>query len=54
MIQPLHEISPPTRRLSAYIAAALARPLPEVVAEKARHHILDTLASMASGGKSVV
>jgi 2-methylcitrate dehydratase PrpD len=49
MIQPLHDISPPTRRLSAYIAGALAHPLPEAVAEKARHHILDTLASMASG-----
>lgn len=49
MIQPLQEISPPMRRLSAYVAEALSRPLPEAVAEKARHHILDTLASMASG-----
>ena len=49
MIQPLQEISPPTRRLSAYIADALAHPLPEAVAEKARHHVLDTLASMVSG-----
>jgi 2-methylcitrate dehydratase PrpD len=49
MIQPLQEISPPMRRLSAYVAEALTRPVPEPVAEKARHHILDTLAAMASG-----
>jgi 2-methylcitrate dehydratase PrpD len=49
MIQPLQEISPATRRLSAYVAEALDRALPDDVAEKARHHILDTLAAMASG-----
>lgn len=49
MIQPLYDISPPMRRLSAYISAALAHPVPEPVAEKARHHLLDTLASMVSG-----
>jgi 2-methylcitrate dehydratase PrpD len=49
MIQPLQEISPATRRLSSYVAEALDRVLPEAVVEKARHHILDTLASMASG-----
>src|SRR4051794_34039407 len=49
MIQPLHEISPPMRRLSDYIADALASPLPEEVAEKTRHHVLDTLAAMVSG-----
>jgi len=49
MIAPLHEISAPTRLLSEYIAGALARALPEVVVEKARHHILDTLAAMVSG-----
>jgi len=36
-------------RLSAYIAAAGGRPLPEAVSEKAKHHILDTLAAMVSG-----
>jgi 2-methylcitrate dehydratase PrpD len=49
MIAPLHEISAPTRALSEYIAGALTRPLPEAVVEKARHHILDTLAAMVSG-----
>src|SRR5262245_65837443 len=49
MIAPLHEISAPTRLLSEYIAGALARALPDAVVEKARHHILDTLAAMVSG-----
>jgi 2-methylcitrate dehydratase PrpD len=49
MIAPLHEISAPTRVLSEYIAGALTRALPDAVAEKARHHILDTLAAMVSG-----
>jgi 2-methylcitrate dehydratase PrpD len=49
MIAPLHEISAPTRVLSEYIAGARARALPEAVMEKARHHILDTLAAMVSG-----
>jgi 2-methylcitrate dehydratase PrpD len=49
MIQPLQQISPPMRRLSDYIADALSRPLPDAVAEKARHHLLDTLAAMISG-----
>lgn len=49
MIEPLREISEPTRRLSAYIAEALRRPLPPEVMEKARQHILDTFAAMISG-----
>jgi 2-methylcitrate dehydratase PrpD len=49
MIQALQDISPVTRALSDYVAEALGRPLPEDVAEKARHHILDTLAAMVSG-----
>ena len=51
MIQPLEEISAPTRELSAYIAQARALRLPAAVAEKARHHILDTLAAMVSGAR---
>ena len=51
MIQRLTEISAATRALSEYIAGALARPLPVRVAEKARHHILDTLAAMVSGSR---
>jgi 2-methylcitrate dehydratase PrpD len=44
-------VSPITRELSEYVAAALARPLPEEVAEKAKHHLLDTLAAMVSGSR---
>ena len=51
MIALLDEISVPTRCLSEYIAEALRRPLPEDVAEKARHHVLDTLAAMVSGSQ---
>src|SRR5215467_189427 len=49
MIAPLHEISAPTRKLSEYVAGAVTRLLPGAVVEKARHHILDTLAAMVSG-----
>src|SRR5205085_4019046 len=48
---PLAQISAPMRALSAYIARAPARRLPQAVAEKARHHILDTLAAMVSGAR---
>jgi 2-methylcitrate dehydratase PrpD len=37
--------------LSAYMAAAKDRALPPAVAEKAKHHILDTVAAMASGSE---
>jgi 2-methylcitrate dehydratase PrpD len=49
MIAPLQHVSAPMRQLSEYIAGALAQPLPDAVVEKARHHILDTLAAMVSG-----
>ena len=45
------EISPLMGDLSAYIATACTRDLPTDVAEKARQHLLDTLASMVSGAK---
>ena len=51
MIQLLDEISTPMRVLSDYVAGALARPLPDAVVEKARHHILDTFAAMVSGSQ---
>ena len=44
-------VSPITRELSEYIAAALARPVPEEVAEKAKCHLLDTLAATVSGAR---
>jgi len=37
--------------LSAYMAAAKDRALPAEVVEKAKHHILDTVAAMMSGSK---
>jgi 2-methylcitrate dehydratase PrpD len=37
--------------VSAYIAAALRKPLPKDVAEKTKHHVLDTLAAMVSGSR---
>ena len=45
------QISSVMRQLSAYIAAALKRPLPPGVVEKSKHHILDTLAAMVSGSR---
>ena len=38
-------------RLSAYIAAAARRPLPAAVAEKTKHHVVDTVAAMISGSR---
>ncbi|HEY2226835.1 MAG TPA: MmgE/PrpD family protein [Xanthobacteraceae bacterium] len=51
VIQPLREISTATRALSAHIAGALRQPLPPAVVEKARQHILDTVAAMVSGAQ---
>src|SRR5215813_6243857 len=44
-------INPPMQTLSAYMAAAGSRPLPDEVAEHAKHHMLDTLAAMISGSE---
>ncbi len=40
-----------TTTLAQYIAAAPRRALPAAVAERAKHHLLDTLAAMLSGSK---
>ena len=45
------EVSPLMKELSAYIAGALKRPLPEEVVEKTKHHALDTIAAMVSGSR---
>src|SRR5262245_13695071 len=45
------EIAPVTRTLAAYIADARMRALPEDVAETTKHHVLDSLAAMASGSQ---
>ena len=42
-------ISAVMQRLSAHIAQAGKKPLPPEVAEKTKHHILDTVAAMVSG-----
>ena len=44
-------ISPVMTTLSGYMAAAKARALPADVVEKAKHHILDTVAAMVSGSE---
>ncbi|MEE9195662.1 MAG: MmgE/PrpD family protein, partial [Alphaproteobacteria bacterium] len=46
-----YAVSDIMERLSTYMAAAVDRALPDEVTEKARHHILDTLAAMVSGSK---
>ncbi|MEX2430373.1 MAG: MmgE/PrpD family protein [Dehalococcoidia bacterium] len=40
-----------TRALSEYLSEAAATPLPPEVAEKGKHHVLDTLAAMVSGSR---
>jgi 2-methylcitrate dehydratase PrpD len=44
-------VSEGTAELAAYIAGALAAPTPDDVLEKARHHLLDTVAAMVSGSQ---
>ncbi|TMB86135.1 MAG: MmgE/PrpD family protein [Chloroflexi bacterium] len=46
-----NEVSPVTQKLAAHIAGALRNPLPDAVAEKTKHHLLDTIAAMVSGTK---
>src|SRR5262247_107613 len=45
------QVSPVMRELAAYIASALRKPLPAAVAEKTKHHLLDTIAAMVSGSR---
>src|ERR1043165_1032393 len=42
-------VSPQMTALSNYMSAAGTRALPPQVAEQAKHHLIDTLASMISG-----
>lgn len=51
MIKTRATVSPLMRKLSDYVAAAPRRPLPRAVAERAKHHLLDTLAAMVSGSR---
>jgi 2-methylcitrate dehydratase PrpD len=43
------EVSPIMAKLSAYMAGAAAKPLPDAVAERTKQAVLDTLAAMISG-----
>ena len=45
------KISQITTTLAKYIAAAPRRALPAAVTERAKHHLLDTLAAMLSGSR---
>ena len=45
------EISPLMHTISNYIAQAAYKPLPDVVTEATKHHLLDTLAAMISGSR---
>jgi len=45
------QVSPVMQEVSAYIAAALRKPLPKDVIEKTKHHVLDTIAAMVSGSR---
>ena len=44
-------VSPVIQRLAAYIAQAPKKRLPPAVAEKTKHHVLDTIAAMVSGSR---
>ncbi len=46
-----NEIAPMMQELSTYIAGALQQELPAEVVEKAKHHILDTLAAIVVGAE---
>jgi 2-methylcitrate dehydratase PrpD len=45
------EISPVMHELATYMSRAIKRPLPKPVAEKTKHHVLDTIAAMVSGSR---
>ncbi|HEY4375075.1 MAG TPA: MmgE/PrpD family protein [Burkholderiales bacterium] len=49
MKQVAPQISPVMQKLSTYIAQAPKRALPKEVQERAKHHLLDTIAAMVSG-----
>ena len=45
------EISPVMKTLATYIAQAGRKSLPKEVAERTKHHLLDTIAAMVSGSR---
>ncbi|PYV70502.1 MAG: MmgE/PrpD family protein [Acidobacteria bacterium] len=44
-----HDVSPVMEKLSAYMAEARNRALPDNIVQETEHHILDTIAAMVSG-----
>jgi len=44
-------VSPLMKTLATYMAGAAKKPLPKHVAEKTKHHLLDTIAAMVSGSR---
>ena len=44
-------VSPLMKTLATYMAGAAKKPLPKQVAEKTKHHLLDTIAAMVSGSR---
>jgi 2-methylcitrate dehydratase PrpD len=44
-------VSPLMKTLATYMANAAKKPLPKAVAEKTKHHLLDTIAAMVSGSR---
>jgi 2-methylcitrate dehydratase PrpD len=44
-------VSPLMKTLATYMAGAARKPLPKEVAEKTKHHLLDTIAAMVSGSR---
>ena len=44
-------VSPVMQRLAVHVASASKKRLPPTVAEKTKHHILDTIAAMVSGAR---
>lgn len=44
-------VSPLMKKLATYMAGAAKKPLPRAVAEKTKHHVLDTIAAMVSGSR---
>jgi 2-methylcitrate dehydratase PrpD len=48
---PKTAVSPLMKTLATYMAAAAKKPLPKNVAEKTKHHVLDTIAAMVSGSR---
>src|SRR6185437_5194400 len=51
MKSPIPAISPLMSTLAAYMSAARTRALPDEVMERAKYHLLDTLAAMVSGSE---